>query len=88
MSSHSLHAGRAVLIAVALSAALAACGGNDDDAVDDSTSSVPASASQSVDGFIEYLKKLVVTASETLEPVDVSNVTPPTTETAEPATVD
>jgi hypothetical protein len=81
--------GRSAILAVALASSLTACGGHsDDDTTDDPTSVVPAAASQSVDGFIEYLKRLVVTAPETLEPVDVSNVTPPTTDTAEPATVE
>lgn len=87
MNRATLRTGRAIFLAAALAASLAACGGHSDDD-DDPTSGVPDSASQSVDGFIEYLKKLVATAPETLEPVDVSSVTPPTTETAEPAVVD
>ena len=77
-------------IILALGAAvlmLAGCGGGDDHRPA-ATSEVPGSASQSVDGFIAYLKELVVAAADMLEPVDTSNVTPPTNETTEPATVD
>jgi hypothetical protein len=49
---------------------------------------VPASASQSVDGFIGYLKELVASMADMLEPVDTSAVTPPTDDTAEPQKVD
>ena len=45
-------------------------------------------ASQSVAGFVDYLKRLVVASADTLEPVDVSAVSPPTDDSAEPAAVD
>ena len=51
------------------------------------TAEVPASASSSIGGFIDYLKALVVAMADTLEPVDVSKVTPPTDDTAEPTNV-
>jgi hypothetical protein len=78
------------LLAAALAAAvLAACGGGDDNAPPPPpTSQVPASASQSVDGFIGYLRDLVASMADTLEPVDTSAVTPPTDDTAEPQKVD
>ena len=78
------------LLAAALAAAvLAACGGGDDNAPPPPpTSQVPASASQSVDGFIAYLRDLVVSMADMLEPVDTSAVTPPTDDTAEPQKVD
>jgi ABC-type glycerol-3-phosphate transport system substrate-binding protein len=77
------------LAAVALAAALAACGGLDDDETTPAaTAEVPASASQSTDGWIAYLQRLVASAADTLEPVDTAAVTPPTTETAEPTVVD
>lgn len=80
---------KAILGAMLASAALlSACGGDDDSPVPDATTSVPASASESVGGFIAYLKLLVVSAADMLEPVDVSAVTPQTSETAEPETVD
>jgi len=52
------------------------------------TSQVPPSASASVDGFISYLKDLVASAADMLEPVDTSGVTPPTDEVGEPQKVD
>ena len=74
-------------VALCAAAALAGCGGRDDD-VPPATESVPESASASVAGFIDYLKQLVVASADTLEPVDVSAVTPPTDDTAEPVAVD
>ena len=67
---------------------LSACGGGDDDSTPPPTSQVPASASASIGGFIDYLKALVVASADTLEPVDVSAVTPPADDTAEPTPVD
>jgi hypothetical protein len=49
---------------------------------------VPASASQSIAGFIGYSQELVVSSADTLEPVDTSMVTAPTDETSEPLKVD
>ena len=66
---------------------LVACGGSDD-TPPPPTSQVPASASQTVDGFIAYLQALIVSAADMLEPVDVSTVSPPTDDTSEPQTVD
>ena len=77
------------LLAVLLAAAvLAACGGGDDNAAPPPTSQVPPIASQSVDGFIGYLRDLVASMADTLEPVDSSAVTPPTDDTAEPQKID
>ncbi len=49
---------------------------------------MPASASQSIDGFISYLQELVASAADMLEPVDTTNVVGPTDETSEPKVVD
>jgi hypothetical protein len=77
------------LLASALAAGvLAACGGGDNNAPPPPTAQVPASASQSVEGFISYLRDLVASMADTLEPVDTSAVTPPTDDTAEPQQVD
>ena len=77
------------LLAAALAAAvLAACGGGDNNAPPPPTAQVPASASQSVEGFISYLRDLVASMADTLEPVDTGAVTPPTDDTAEPQKVD
>ncbi len=81
---------KAILAAAAAAALVAACGGSDFVNIP-ATSMVPASASQSIDGFIAYLKALVATpvaTADTLEPVDTSMVTPPTDETSEPQPVD
>lgn len=67
---------------------LAGCGGSNNDDGPPATSEVPASASASIDGFIQYLKALVASSADTLEPVDVSAVTPPLDETSEPVPID
>ena len=78
------HLRKAALAAVtALGLALAACGGNNND-TPPVTSQVPDSASQSIAGFIAYLKELVVSSADMFEPVDVSTVTAPADETSEP----
>ena len=61
---------------------LSACGGDDDDTpvTPAATSSVPASASASVAGYVDYLKLLVASSADTLEPVSLTSLTPPTTE--------
>ena len=70
-------------------AALSACGGGDDDTpAPPVTEAVPASASDSVGGLIGYLKALVVASADTLEPVDVSAVTPQSDDAVEPTAVD
>ena len=71
-------------------AVLSACGGGDDDTPPPPpvTEAVPASASASVGGLIDYLKALVVASADTLEPVDVSAVTPQTDDAVEPTAVD
>ena len=80
---------KTLILALGAAAVLAACGsGGGDDTPAPATSQVPASASVSADGFIAYLKRLVVADADTLEPVDVSAVTPPADDTAEPAVVD
>jgi len=76
------------ILALAAAASLAGCGGGNDDSPPPATASVPPSASASATGFVEYLKALVASAADTLEPVDVSAVTPPTDDTSEPSTVD
>ena len=78
---------QATLAALAAATLLAACGGGGHDDPP-ATSEVPASASASVGGFVDYLKKLVASAADTLEPVDTAAVTGPTDETSEPQKVD
>ena len=79
---------QATLAALAAAALLAACGGGGGHDEPPATSEVPASASASVNGFVDYLKKLVASAADTLEPVDTAAVTGPTDETSEPQKVD
>jgi len=79
---------KTLMAAFAATAVLAACGGDDFRNDPAPTSEVPASASQSVDGFIAYLKLLVASAADMLEPVDTSTVVGPTDETSEPQKVD
>jgi hypothetical protein len=71
-----------------LVAALAACGGGGGHDEPPATSEVPPSASASIDGWIDYLKKLVASSADTLEPVDTAGVNGPTDETSEPRKVD
>ena len=83
------HVFRPVLGVLCAAVMLVACGGGDDAPPPPAaTVEVPGSASASVDGFIAYLKELVASAADMLEPVDVSAVTPPASETTEPSTVD
>ncbi|HEY2187757.1 MAG TPA: hypothetical protein VGH48_04270 [Caldimonas sp.] len=79
---------KTLLAATIAAAVLGACGGDNNPPPPPPTTQVPASASQSVDGFISYLRQLVVSMADMLEPVDTSAVTPPTDDTAEPQTVD
>ncbi len=77
------------LVAASAVLGLAGCGGGDDSpAAPPVTSSVPASASASISNFIGYLQALVVASADTLEPVDVSAVTPPQSDTDSPVAVD
>jgi hypothetical protein len=79
------------ILGLCAAAALTACGGGGDDDNNDAppvTEQVPAGASQSVGGFIDYLRQLVVASADMLEPVDVSAVTPPADDASEPAVVD
>jgi hypothetical protein len=80
-----------VWISLMAACVLAACGGGGHDdapAAPAVTEAVPASASGSVGGLIDYLKALVKAAADTLEPVSVAGVLPATSETEEPRAVD
>jgi len=78
---------RTFLVALMAAAVVGACGGNDFIAPPPATSQVPASASQSIDGFISFLKELVASAADMLEPVDSSTLMAPSDETSEAQTV-
>lgn len=77
-----------LLTAFGLAALLAGCGGGGGDDTPAPTAQVPASASASVGGFISYVKALVASPADMLEPVDVRNLTAPTDEASEPQVVD
>ena len=79
-----------IVVASLAAAALSACGGSDDEipAPPPVTQEVPGSASASVSGFIAYLVALVASDADMLEPVDVSAVTPPSDDAAEPSVID
>ena len=79
-----------IVVASLSVAVLSACGGGNDEtpAPPPVTQEVPASASASVGGFIAYLVALVASDADTLEPVDVSAVTPPSDDAVEPSVVD
>ncbi len=80
---------RKILISALLTAAaLSACDGGSDNSPPPATSQVPDSASQSSAGLVDYLKRLVASPAETLEPVDVSAVSLPADDSSEPAVVD
>jgi hypothetical protein len=95
MYSNSRCAGMALALAVTL--LLSACGGSSYDSADAGTpatpatplptSEVPSRASQSIMGFISYLKLLVVSAADQLEPVDTSMVVAPADDSGEPVAV-
>ncbi len=79
------------MVGVAL--VLASCGGSDDGSPETPTPTPvvpvdsnrpPASASTTTDGFIAFLKTLVVTTPETTTPLDVADFVAPTSETALP----
>ena len=76
---------KTLLASLCVAGALAACGGGDD--TPPVTTQVPASASDSTDGFVSYLKALVASDAETLPPVDVSAVAPPADDTSPPTPV-
>ncbi len=85
---------RLAALVMVVSAGLSACGGGGDagpapmPAPPAATDSVPASASASVSGFIDYLQALVKSAADTLEPVSLANVAPPAGDSDEPRQLD
>ncbi len=78
------------LAGVAMVITLASCGGGHDDgnpapAPPPPVATVPpASASASAQGFIDYLKTLIGTMQDTVEPFDVNSFIAPTSDTTEP----
>lgn len=79
---------KSLILALCAAAVLAACGGGDDNDTPAATAQVPASASASSMGLIDYLKLLVASSADTLEPVDVTAVTPQVDDAGSAAVVD
>lgn len=80
-----------LLLVAAATTALAGCfgGGSDDVAAPaDPLAAVPDSALQSVAGTVDYLVMLNKNPSDSREPIDISAVVLPTSDTTEPAAVD
>ncbi len=82
-------AGWRMSVALAVPLLISACGGGDDsESPPPATTKVPASASQSIAGFIGYLEEPALSSADSLEPVNTSKVTAQTDETSEPLKVD
>ena len=80
-----------MLAVAAATLALAACfGGGDDDvaAPADPLAAVPDSAVQSVAGTVDYLAMLNKNPSDSREPIDITAVVLPTSDTTEPVAVE
>ncbi len=80
-----------LLAVAAATLALTACfGGGDDAAVvpADPLAAVPDSAVQSVAGTLDYLAVLNKNPSDSREPIDISAVVLPISDTTEPSAVD
>ena len=79
---------RGALAVAGAAALLTACGGGGSSSdIIPPTSLVPPEASQSVANFIFYIQELVASSADTLEPVDISQVSPPVDNTGEPVNV-
>lgn len=81
---------KSLILALCAAGLITACGGgDDDDQAPPPTAEVPGSASSSVDGFVAYLSALIAsTSTDSLDPVDASNVTPPTDDNVPSTSVD
>lgn len=92
--NHKSNLGRVLMLATVL--AMAGCGGGGGGfpagttgitGNGESTSSVPASAMQSVGAFIAYMKGLVASNSETSSPVLLGDAVAPVSETDAPSSL-
>jgi hypothetical protein len=81
---------KALIVSCLAAVMLSACGGGDDDNHDTPgpADQVPGSASQSVDGFVAYLKALLVADADMREPVDLTAFTPPVDDAAPASSVE
>lgn len=81
---------KSLMTALCAAALLSACGGGGGDtasadlAPPSSASDAPPSASASATGFMSFIQQMKASPADTLEPVNVSSVTPPAADTAEP----
>ncbi len=66
---------------------LAACGGGGGDPLPAVTDSVPADASASAAGMVDWLGQVAATAPDDREPLDVAAFTPPQPDDTEPETL-
>ena len=79
---------KSLILALCAAGAIAGCGGGDDDRPAP-TAEVPASAGESPGGFVSYLSALIASPdTDSLDPVDISNLTPPTDDDGGPTVVD
>lgn len=92
---------RTMALILGLSAMLGGCGGGDGGGGDGGggggaiaattttpdSNGIPASALQSIDSFVDFLKGLLAQASEAAEPIALGNAALPTSETAEPVSL-
>jgi len=82
-----------LITAVAASAALAGCFGGGDSEVAaaptpaDPLAAVPAEATATAAGTVDYQVALTAATSDTREPIDLGNITLPASDTAEPVSV-
>jgi hypothetical protein len=79
------HASTRVVLTTALLLGLSACGGGDDEVVLTPAADVPTSATSTSEAYTNFVDASTQTPSESAEPLDVSGVEPPTSETDEPA---
>ncbi len=79
-----------LLAVTAAALVLTACFGGGDDTVValDPLAAVPESATQSVAGTVDYLAVLNKNPSDTREPIDITAVLLPTSDTTEPSAVE
>ncbi len=72
-----------LLLALPLAVLLGACGGGGGDAAEEAAArTVPASAMASPEAFVRYAASLV--ADDKAEPLELAQLQPPVSETAEP----
>ncbi len=83
--------GKTLVLAVACSAAVAACGGGsssgDGSAADTGAAGTAAAAFGSVDAFMAFVRQVVASNGDTAEPVALPASAAPAADTSEPAPI-